>query len=71
MAAKQKQKQENERVWKLNGKVVKPCLYNGSAIGHGKYYAAEVDGQLIYDDAGRPAHFRSVGRLELVGGDKK
>lgn len=51
------------RVRMLNGKVVQNCLYNGIATGHGKYFAAMVDGQLILDDTGRPLPFRSVGEL--------
>jgi hypothetical protein len=47
----------------LNGKVVQNCLYNGIASGHGKYFAAMVDGQLIVDENGRPLPFREVGVL--------
>lgn len=51
------------RVRMFNGKVVQNCLYNGIATGHGKYFAAMVDGQLILDETGRPLPFRSVGEL--------
>lgn len=54
----------NARVRKLDGKVVKACLYNGHAIGHGKYFAAEVEGKLVVDKNGKPVPFRSCGRLE-------
>lgn len=51
------------RIRMLNGKTVQTCLYNGSAIGHGKFFAAMVDGQIILDNKGRPVPFRSVGDL--------
>nr|NDG05751.1 hypothetical protein [Oxalobacteraceae bacterium] len=48
----------------LEGQVVRPVLYNGRNIGHGKYFAAEVNGQLVMDDQGRPMQFRQVGELQ-------
>ena len=63
MAVKNKQKQEGQRVWRLNGEEVRPCLYNGRAVGHGKYYAAMINGALVCEND-VPLHFRSVGALE-------
>lgn len=51
------------RVRKLNGKVVRPVLYNGRAIGHGSYLAGEVDNQLVMD-GDRPLPLREIGTLE-------
>lgn len=69
MAAKgsvSKQKDLNARHRVLNGEVVKPVLYNGFNAGHGKYFAAEVKGQLMMDETGKPLPFRSVGELVRV-----
>jgi hypothetical protein len=57
-------KTEGLRIRKLNGKTVIPVLYNGRGVGHGKYFAASVDGALILDENGKPLEFRSVGALE-------
>lgn len=73
MAAKgsvSKQKDLNARHRILNGEVVKPVLYNGYNAGNGKYFAAEVKGQLVLDQAGVPMHFRSVGELVLIHQEK-
>lgn len=51
------------RVRMLDGKVVQNCLYNGIASGHGKYFAAMIDGQLVLDESGRPLPFKQVGDL--------
>jgi hypothetical protein len=48
----------------LEGQVVRPVLYNGRAIGQGKYFAAEVNGQLVMDQDGRPMQFRLCGATE-------
>lgn len=50
-----------QRVRKLDGQVVRPVLYNGRAVGHGKYFAAEVNGQLVLDESGKPEQYRQVG----------
>jgi hypothetical protein len=53
------------RLRKLNGKVVKPVLFNGRAVGGGKYMAGEVDGKLVMiDGTDIPAKLRSIGTLE-------
>ena len=55
----------NQRVRKIDGVEVTPCLYNGKGVGHGKYFAAMVSGQLVCDDTGRPLNFRNAGALEV------
>lgn len=47
----------------LDNKVVRNVLYNGQAVGHGKFMAAEVDGQLLLDETGKPLPFNQVGEL--------
>lgn len=47
----------------VDGKRVLPVLYNGRAVGHGKYFAASIDGQLMLDADGKPLKFRQVGEL--------
>lgn len=51
------------RVRMLDGKPVQMCLYNGVALGHGKYFAAMMDGKLLMDANQKPRPFRSVGQL--------
>lgn len=55
---------EGLRVRKLDGKVVKPVLYNGRGIGHGKYFAASIDGEMLLDEAGKPIPILQAGTLE-------
>jgi hypothetical protein len=65
MAAPKTQAQKGQqRTRKIDGQVVRPVLYNGRAVGHGKYFAGEVNGQLIMDESGRPAQYRTLGTLE-------
>jgi len=52
-----------QKVRKLGEKLVKMVLYNGKAIGHGKYFTGEVDGQLVLDANGKPVPLRSIGEL--------
>lgn len=47
----------------LDGKKVVPCLYNGRACGHGKYFAAMVGDQLIVDEHGKPLPFNGAGEM--------
>lgn len=63
-APKSNSNKSNQKVRKLNGQVVRSVLYNGKAIGYGKYFAAEVNGQLLLDESGRPLEFRTTGYLE-------
>ncbi|MGF1474033.1 MAG: hypothetical protein ACFB6S_00535 [Geminicoccaceae bacterium] len=44
-----------------NGKKVKPALYVGTAVGHGRYIAAQDEGgKLVYGDNGRPVPYRDI-----------
>lgn len=45
----------------FQGKKVKPALYVGTAVGHGRYIAAQDDsGKLIVGNDGKPVAFRSI-----------
>ncbi|GGB23909.1 hypothetical protein P7L78_10960 [Tistrella bauzanensis] len=45
----------------FDGKKVKPVLYVGSNVGHGRYIAAQDDGgKLVNDHAGRPVAWRDI-----------
>jgi hypothetical protein len=45
----------------FEGKKVKPALYVGTAVGHGRYIAAQDEGgKLIMDREGRPVAFRDI-----------
>jgi hypothetical protein len=45
----------------FEGKKVKPVLYVGTAVGHGRYIAAQDEGgKLIMGRAGRPLAFRDL-----------
>lgn len=45
----------------FDGKKVKPVLYVGTAIGHGRYIAAQDEGgKLIMDQDGRPIAYRDI-----------
>lgn len=57
-------KNTGQRVRMLNGKKVVAVLYNGRALGHGKYFAGEVDNKLICDENGKPFPIQEVGHLE-------
>jgi hypothetical protein len=61
-----KHKDPNARVRMLDGKEVKIVLYNGRNIGHGKYFAGEVDGELVCDENNVPFYFRTIGELVRV-----
>ena len=54
------------RVRKIDGKVVRACLFNGRGGGHGIYFAGMIDNDLVLDATGRPVPFRQCGKLELV-----
>ena len=58
-----KNQSEKVKVRMLNGRKVQLCLYNGRAVGHGKYYAAMLDDKLIEDQNGRPLEYNAVGEL--------
>ncbi len=45
----------------IDGKAVKPVLYVGSLVGHGRYVAAQDEsGALIKDAAGKPMPWRQL-----------
>lgn len=61
------------KVRMLDGKVVKIVLYNGKAVGLGKYYSgyvetgdknAMVSDMMILDENGKPKQFNEIGALE-------
>lgn len=54
------------RVRMLEGQKVQMCLYNGRAVGHGKYYAAMINNELLLDQDGKPLPFHGVGELVEV-----
>lgn len=54
---------EGLRVRKHNGSVVKPCWYNGRAKGHGAYFAAMIENDLVLDETGKPYQFRDIGEV--------
>lgn len=69
MAAPKSAAQKNPgRIRKLDGKPVRQALYNGLAVGHGKYYAGYLEGipseTMIKDAKGKPLHFHEIGYLE-------
>jgi hypothetical protein len=44
-----------------DGKKLKPSLYVGTAVGHGRYIAAQDEsGKLILDRDGRPIPYRDL-----------
>ena len=45
----------------FEGKKVKPTLYVGTAVGHGRYIAAQDEsGKLVIDREGRPVANRDI-----------
>lgn len=45
----------------FNGKVVKPVLYVGTHVGHGKYIAVQYeDGNMAEDNKGKPLMWDSI-----------
>lgn len=45
----------------FDGKPVKPVLYVGTHVGHGKYIAVQFeDGKMAYDKAGKPLLWEAV-----------
>jgi hypothetical protein len=44
-----------------DGKKIKPVLYVGTAVGHGRYIAAQDEGgKLILDRGGKPVAYRVI-----------
>lgn len=46
------------------GKEVRPVLYVGRQVGHGKYMAGSVDGKLLMDANGIPMRFSRIGSID-------
>lgn len=67
MAAPKAPKGNTQKVRMLDGKIVKTVLYIGRALGHGKYFTGEVDGQLVCDSEGKPLPFNQIGELKYPG----
>lgn len=45
----------------IDGKKIKPALYVGTAVGHGRYIAAQDEsGKLVADREGRPVAYRDI-----------
>lgn len=45
----------------FDGKKVKPALYVGTAVGHGRYMAAQDEsGKLILSRDGKPVAYRDI-----------
>ncbi len=45
----------------LDGKKVKPALYVGTTVGHGRYIAAQDEsGKLALDRDGRPVPYKDI-----------
>lgn len=45
----------------FNGKVVKPVMYVGGAVGHGKYMAIQFDdGKMAADEDGKPVMWDAI-----------
>ena len=52
-------RQDKEKVF--DGKKVKPVLYVGSYVGHGRYIAAQEEGgKLVSDKEGKPIPYRQI-----------
>lgn len=57
-------KTDGLKVRMYEGKKVTPVLYNGRAVGHGKYLAGDIGGGVLVLDAnGKPMKFKSIGAL--------
>lgn len=45
----------------FDGKKIKPALYVGTALGHGRYIAAQDEsGKLILDRGGKPVAYSAI-----------
>ena len=45
----------------FDGKKVKPVLYVGSHVGHGRYIATQYeDGKLVFDKEGKPIPYSQI-----------
>lgn len=50
-----------QKVRILNGKIIRPTLYDGS---YGKYMAATIEDKILYSDSGRPIEYKNAGVLQ-------
>jgi hypothetical protein len=63
MAAKNAHVDPRQCVRRIGKDPVKPVLYNGKAVGEGKYFTGEVNGVVVRDSNGRPIPLREIGEL--------
>jgi flavin-dependent dehydrogenase len=63
MAVKNKHVDPRQCVRRIGKEPVKPVLYNGRGVGHGKYLTGEVNGDIILDANGVPLRLRQIGEL--------
>jgi len=42
------------------GKEMKPCLYDGRAVGNGKYMSGTIEGEIIVDHNNKPIPYRAI-----------
>ena len=63
MAVKNKHVDPRQCVRRVGKEPVKPVLYNGKAVGEGKYFTGEVNGKIVIDENNRPVPLREIGQL--------
>lgn len=50
-----------QQIKTIDGKKIKPALYVGTAVGHGRYIAAQDEGgKLVLDRDGKPLAYRDI-----------
>lgn len=54
-------RQEHRKLM-YNGQEYKPCLYDGRAVGKGKYMTGAIGGEMICDAQGEPIPFIAIPR---------
>lgn len=55
LASREKKKEPHRFMY--NGKVAEPAKYLGRHTGEGRFMATVLDGELLYDDNGRPVRW--------------
>jgi hypothetical protein len=63
MAVKNSHVDPRQCVRRIGKDAVKVVLYNGRAVGHGKYLTGEVDGKIVTNAIGVPLRLREIGQL--------
>lgn len=63
MAVKNSHIDSRQCVRRIGKEPVKAILYNGRGVGHGKYFAGEVNGVIVKDNNGVPLRLRQIGEL--------